>query len=71
MRSKLRVVAFAGVAAGTLAMMGCKTIGTAGRSAGNAAGNAAEAAGHAAGTAAEGAGDIIHDTAHEADKEMR
>ena len=70
MKSTFRAFACTAVAAATIAMVGCKTIGTAGRSAGNAAGNAAEAAGHAAGTAAEGAGDIVHDTAHAADKEM-
>jgi hypothetical protein len=70
MKSRLRTFACAGVAAATLAMVGCKTIGTAGRATGNAVGSTAEAAGHAAGTAAEGAGDIVHDTAHEADKEM-
>ena len=70
MKSMLRGMICAGVAAATLATLGCRTIGTAGGSAGRAAGNAAEAAGDAAGTAARGAGDIIKDTAHEADREM-
>jgi hypothetical protein len=49
---------------------GCRTVGTAGRSAGEAAGSTAEAAGGAAGTAARGAGDVIGDTAEEADREL-
>jgi hypothetical protein len=51
--------------------MGCRTVATAGRSAGEAAGDTAEAAGHAAGTAVRGAGDIINDTAKSADDEIR
>jgi hypothetical protein len=60
-----------GIAAMALATVGCRTVGTAGHSAGRAVGSTAEAAGDAAGTAARGAGEIIHDTANEADDEMR
>lgn len=49
---------------------GCRTTGTAGRSAGEAVGDTAEAAGDAAGTAARGVGDVIGDTAEEADREL-
>lgn len=70
MKSRLRAAVgiFAIVVLGSVS---CRTVGTAGGSAGRAAGDAAEAAGDAAGTAARGAGDIIKDTAHEADREMR
>ena len=70
MKSMLRGL-MCGVAAATLATMGCQTIGTAGRSVGHAAGSTAKAAGNAASTAVEGAGDIIDDTAKAADKEMK
>jgi hypothetical protein len=53
-----------------LSLSGCRTVGTAGRSAGDAAGSTAEAAGDAAGTAARGAGDIIEDTSNAADREL-
>lgn len=70
-KSNLVRAFFAGIAVTALATAGCQTLGTAGRSTGRAVGNTAEAAGDAAGTAARGAGDIIHDTANEADHEMR
>ena len=70
MQSMLRAFVRAGVAAAMLATIGCRTVGTAGHSAGRAAGDAAEAAGHAAGTAARGAGEIVHDTANQADRDL-
>jgi len=71
MRSSLRLVVCTGVTAIALATVGCRTLGTAGSAVGRAAGDTAEAAGDAAGTAVRGAGEIIHDTANEADREMR
>ena len=70
MKSTLTNASCAALVAMALAAFGCKTVGTAGRSAGEAAGDTAEAAGHAAGTAARGAGDIIHDTSRAAGKEI-
>ncbi|HVP27966.1 MAG TPA: hypothetical protein VMW35_02245 [Myxococcota bacterium] len=71
MKSKLSSSLCAAAVALAMATLGCRTVGTAGHSAGSAAGDAAEAAGHAAGTAARGAGDIIHDTSKAAHDEIR
>jgi hypothetical protein len=71
MQSSIRRLLLAFVACVSLVgWLGCRTVGTAGRSAGEAAGDTARAAGKAAGTAAEGAGDIIHDTAGAAEDEL-
>jgi len=70
MQSMPRKILLTVVAGLALATAGCRTIGTAGGSAGDAAADTARAAGNAAGTAAQGAGNVIEDTAHAADEEM-
>jgi hypothetical protein len=70
MKTTLREMICAAIAAGAIASLGCHTIGTAAGSAGDAAADTAKAAGNAAGTAARGAGNVIEDTAEAADREF-
>lgn len=70
MHRNLRLWIGSAIAAASLGMVGCHTVGTAAMTAGEATADVARAAGGAVATAARGAGRVVRNTLTAADDEL-